>query len=242
MNRSCVILSSLICFAVLSRGAQAVASKDMPQITVSATSSVTAIPDEVMITAGVITKAATADLAASENAKIATQVTDAAIAQGVVKTDIQTVDYSLNPDLVYPPNNQVAPPKIVGYTAQNSIRITVLDVKEVGKVIDAVETAGANNVSDITFAVQNPDKLKAKALVLALQHAHLKASILAASSGMALLFPFRISESSNYTPRPIFESRMVMNAYSKTSTPISTGQLKIQATVNVVYFMKPLKH
>lgn len=242
MHRSKVILSSLVCFAVMSTTALATPPQDMPQITVSATSSVTAIPDEVMITAGVITKAATADLASSQNADIASQVTAAAVANGVVKTDIQTVDYSLTPDVVYPPNNQIAPPKIVGYTAQNSIRITILDLKDVGKVIDAVETAGANNVTDITFAVQHPDKLKAQALILAIQHAHLKASIMAASTGMALLFPFRISESSSYTPRPIFEGRVEMSAYSKASTPISAGQLKIDATVNIVYFMRPLKH
>src|SRR5260370_2679295 len=92
-------------------------------------SSVSAKPDQAKLDAGVITQAATAQDAAAQNAS---QV-DAVLAQlrAVLGSaaDIKTISYSLSPNYRYP---QGAPPVLTGYTASNTVEITMSALSLIG--------------------------------------------------------------------------------------------------------------
>ena len=108
----------------------------------------TAKPDQARLSVGVITDAATAEEAMQHNATQTTTVLDAL--KNVVATDgeVKTSNYSVSPQYKY---EQGHSPVITGYQASNTVDVTLSDLSLIGKVIDAVGHAGANNINSIAF-------------------------------------------------------------------------------------------
>ena len=58
---------------------------------------------------------------------------------GVEDRDIQTSNISLNPEYRYPENQA---PQLTGYTASNQLTIRFRDIRNSGKILDALVSAG----------------------------------------------------------------------------------------------------
>ena len=97
-------------------------------------------PDQAKIDIGVVTQAATAQAAGSQNAAQTQAVLDRLHSVLGSKADIRTISYSLNPNYQYP-HGAREKPSIHGYSASNAVEITSDDLAGIGKVIDAA-TAG----------------------------------------------------------------------------------------------------
>ena len=170
---------ALLMVVAVSAGAQTAAT---PSVQASGSSTIQGIqPDQVQLTVGVVTFAASAQVAASQNA---TQ-TNAVIAAlhnvvGAAGT-IQTIGYSLAPQ--YSGSTGNVPPSITGYTATNSLQVTTGSLNLAGPLIDAANQAGANSISGPSYSLQNSDPYTEQALTAASKQALAYAAAIAAGLG-----------------------------------------------------------
>src|SRR3954466_11830701 len=109
--------------------------------------SVTVVPDQATVTAGVHTQAATAAAALDQNSKQMNAVIAALKAAG--GTDLQTQQVSLSPQTDEKGNVQ-------SYVADDSVSANAA-IADAGKLIDAAVAAGANTVSGPSLGVSDED-------------------------------------------------------------------------------------
>src|ERR1700704_3677991 len=129
---------------------------------------ITAVPDDVTVTAGVQTQATTAADALSQNSTAMQKVVAALKQAGGGKLQTQQVS-------LYPRTNDAG--DVVGYAAQDSVSAHS-DVAGAGGLIDAAVGAGANTVDGPTLTLSNQDELYRQALQKALTGARAKAEAL----------------------------------------------------------------
>src|SRR6478672_2864255 len=105
------------------------------RLDVSATGEVTRVPDLAIISAGVVTRSATAGAAMQQAATRMQRVRAALKSAGIADRDIQTSNINLNPEYRYE-NNQ--PPVLTGYSATNQLTVRFRDLANAGKILDAL--------------------------------------------------------------------------------------------------------
>lgn len=220
-------LASLV-LALVGSTAQAQA-ENPPASTIRVTgeASVSAKPDRVEIDLGVVTRATTAQQAATENARVLTNVLAALRRALGPKASIETISYALYPNYQVPPQGD---PKITGYTATNRVRVTQDDLTNVGAVLDVATRAGANQVDRIRFTLKDDAPVKAQALRAAALEARAKANTLATSLGLQIARIHSVDEVSP-TARPLFDLAVAREAAP--TTPILPGSIETSATVTL---------
>ena len=167
-------------------------------ITVSGVGLVSAEPDVADIMIGVsVTKPAVKDARAGA-AVAMTAVIAAAKQAGVADRDIRTANLSLNPVQRYDGNA----PKLIGYEFANTVRITVRDLSKVPDVVDQAAAVGATTINGISFRIDDPTKVEAKARELAMADARARADALARLAGVAIRGVAAISEDLGGGPMP----------------------------------------
>src|SRR5690606_22425188 len=143
------------------------------------------------------------DALAANNADMA-KLIDTLKAAGIKSEDIQTSGFSVNPNYVYSDardaNGYQLPPKINGYTVTNGVTVHVRDLTILGSVLDQAVTVGANQISGITFAVEDPTELYNEARKAAFADARAKAELYAEAAEVELGALALISEQINYAP------------------------------------------
>lgn len=199
-------------------------------ISVTGTAEVRAMPDIAYVTLGVRTRNPQADRAASENAAMTTKVTQAIRQLEIAEADIETVQYTLQPVFEYPPSGR---PRLTGYEATNLVRVTVRDLAQVGGVIDAGVTAGANVVQDISFALKDESAVRATAITRAVQDGRAKAAVMARALNVRLGRLISASESVSPIVYPMLARAEAVGGQA--DTPISPQQIVVRVTVNLVY-------
>jgi hypothetical protein len=133
----------------------------------------------------------------------------------------------------YQPNQTTQ--RIVGYTVSNQVIAHVKNLKTVGPVLDTLVQSGSNNISGITFSIDDPKKVLNEARKKAVADAKAKAELYAEAAGVSLGRVVQISESSAITP-PVPMMRMaVETAAADASVPIAAGQQTVSASVSIVY-------
>lgn len=201
-------------------------------ITVTGTGTATAAPDVAFVSAGVTTQGATAKAASDANSTTMTAVIAAIKAAGIADKDIQTGNFSINP--VYSQNkNDTGGSTITAYRVDNSVNVTVGVVGDAAKVLDAAVTAGANNNVSIRFGIKDATALQEQALTAAVQQAAGKAGAIATATGVKLTGAYSVTEQSGGGPVPV-ATRALASAAAP-SVPVETGQLSVNATVQVTY-------
>ena len=135
---------------------------------------------------------------------------------------VQTVGYSVSPRY-----NNSQTPTIIGYTASNTVQVTTINLNLVGPLIDAANQAGANNVSGISFSLQDPDPVLQQALGKASKQALVHASAIAQGLGAKTGAVISAQEGARVTP--IFGDV----GATATTTPVQTGTVSVSATVTV---------
>ena len=88
--------------------------------------------------------------------------------KGVSMEDISTNTIGIYPNYDYSTDVEL----IVGYTAYNSLYVTISDVENAGAYIDAAFAAGANNLDNVTFFASDTTEAGRQALTLAVENAH----------------------------------------------------------------------
>lgn len=201
------------------------------RLTVTGEGTVTATPDEAIITIGVINESPNLSAAQKENTDKAAAVIQALISLGIPQSDIQTFVYRIEPQYNYENGQQI----FRGYRVEHQLQVTVKDISKTGQVIDQAVAAGANSVSSIQFTVSNPNAFYNQALTIAIRNAQEKAISMARALQVTLQpVPVIVQELSQpLPPRPIpFQAAMLAQS---AETPIQPGENKIMATVKVEF-------
>lgn len=201
-------------------------------ISVSGEGEVTGTPDTLTMTFGVLVTEDSVSEAVSVAAEEADAVIAALKANGVAESDIQTSNYSIWPEYDYSSQKQV----LVGYTVNNNVTAKIKNIDTAGATIDAVATAGGDNVTvnGVAFSIEDNEALITAARDAAFADAKAKAEQLASLAGVTLGDPISISESFSPSPQPIryYESA---TAADGAETPISPGEQSVIVSIAVQF-------
>jgi uncharacterized protein YggE len=191
------------------------------------------------VAVGVVSEAATAADALSQNSASMLAIQSALTGAGIDRRDLQTGGFYVQPRYSEPPPDRQGAftPEIVGYTVQNTLNVRIRDLKMVGPVLDAMVRLGANSISGPTFGVAEPRDLEDQARREAVRDALRKATLYAEAAELALGPVVRIEEGYAAGPSPAPMLAMARDA-AYDSVPIEAGELTFQAQVSVTFALE----
>ena len=230
----------LVSLAALAATATPIAAAEVqlaatgPVVEVTVTETVKADPDVANLSAGVSTLASTAVEAMRLNAEAMNSVVDRIDALGVAREDIQTTGINLNPEYVF--DQTTNSQKFVGYRAMNRVTVTLREIDQTGQVLDALVAAGANDISGITWSIDDPSAAQEQARQAAFATARTRAEGYARLAGLRGVRLLEVNESVNSGP-PIMYDAAPQAASSRAFSPVRPGQVQTGVTITVKYEM-----
>jgi uncharacterized protein YggE len=210
-------------------GEPAVASRS---ITVTGTGRAKGTPDTATLFLGARAQAETAQEALRIVNENANALLDVLAGAGVPKEDIQTSNVSLYP--TYASNGQ----RITGYSAENSVTVTVRDVTKAGLVIDAASGAVGDELTlgGISFSIDDPEPLRVDARADAVEQARAQAAQLAELSGGEVGEVLAITDGSVQMPEPlVYRTAADAAQEGAAAAPIEPGSQEVTASVTVTF-------
>jgi hypothetical protein len=204
---------------------------DGTAIAVSGTGSVEAAPDQATVSVTVTERAASADTA-SDRLATATDAVRAALADaGVAADDVETRHYHVGPRYDHRHDRDREP---TGYVATHALVVTVRDVADAGRVVDAAVAAGADRIDGVRFGLSDDrrQELRDDAVAAAMADARADAEALAASESLAVTGVHRISTGSpSYPAHASADGR----AEAGGETSFAPGPVTVTVHVTVTY-------
>jgi hypothetical protein len=199
------------------------------RLDVSATGDVTRVPDIAIISAGVVTKAPTAQAALQQTAARMEKVRAALTAAGVADRDIQTSNISLNPEYRYQENQS---PQLTGYTASNEVSVRFRNLSNAGKILDALVAQGANQINGPTLTIDNTAAALDEARGKAIAAGRARAEMYARQLGMRVVRLLAVSENGGDFSQPIMVTGTLMRAAAPRIDP---GEQKLQVNLAMTF-------
>ncbi|HEU4548470.1 MAG TPA: SIMPL domain-containing protein [Rhizomicrobium sp.] len=206
-----------------------VLAADLHTISMNGHGEVRAAPDLVTVNAGVAISGPTAAAALAANTVRMKQVFAALEKMGVPQRNIQTSQFSVAPQYSNAPGNEA--PHLTGYQVTNQLTVRLEDITGLGKALDALVTAGVNQMNGINFTIQNPGPQLERARADAMADARLRAETYARAAGVTLGPVLSISEGAE-APKPMYRM-MAMEA--RAPVPVAAGEETVSADVSVVW-------
>lgn len=201
---------------------------------VSATGSITRVPDLAVIEAGVVTQAANAAQAMQQNNAQMAKVLAALRKSGVAERDIQTATISLSPQYRYAENQ---PPVITGYQASNQVSIRFRDIAKSGAILDTLVGQGANNISGPNLTVDKPEGALDEARTDAIKKARARAELYAQAAGLKVDRILAIAENGALPAPPVPMVAMRANMAAD-KLEVVAGERELNVTVSVRFLLK----
>jgi uncharacterized protein YggE len=229
VRRSIVRLLQLAAVVAVGAGtvrAQAAAGTVPAQIVTTGTGEIRVAPDRATVFVGVQSRAPTAASAAADNSRRQRAILDTLHALGLGSDQLSTINYNVSPEMQYNPNNQ--PPKVIGYSVTNTVRADVRKLDDVARVIDAVLSNGANEISGLQFYSSKADSARRAAMAIAVANARADAEVLAKAAGGTLGALLELSTSGFVRPMQDVAGGIAM---ARAATPIEPGQQSVTAMV-----------
>lgn len=202
----------------------------IPQIAVTGRGEIKVSPDRATIQVSVQTRAVTAAAAAAENATKQQAVLSALRALGLGNDQLSTINYNVYPEQRYEPNKE---PVIVAYNVTNTILVDVRKLDQVGPVIDAALSHGANMIASLQFYASNTEAARRSAIATAIEKARADAEVAAraARGSLGTLLEISIGAYSPQPPRPMAMIRGAAMAQAA-DTPINPGEETLSVEVS----------
>jgi uncharacterized protein YggE len=213
------------------------AAAGIPTVSVSGHGDVNVPPDTASVNIGVDIIAQTLDEAQDQATAQATAVIEALAAAGIAREDIQTEYYSVNILRDYSENAD--PTLITGFEIINQLRVTVRDTDQLGELLDAAVSAGANSIYGVTFYVEDQTAAASEARVEAVANAREKAEELAAAAGMSLGPVVAISEGVSPMISPVYPmARGGGMAAAESAVPVEPGSTTVAVDVTMTFELR----
>jgi uncharacterized protein YggE len=204
--------------------------KPFPTIQVTGVGSVKGEPDAASFRIGVTTSASSARRSQKENTDEMNKVIGQLKKSGIDKKDIKTTRYNINPEYEY--KNRVRTFK--GYKTVHVLSVTLHKIEKLGEILDAVVSAGSNDVSGIRFFIEEPAGLENQARAQAVLKAREKAKVLAEAAGVKVGKLISIQETLDRRG-PIVPMAMAAGDAQSGVTQIEKGEMEIIARVHMRY-------
>ncbi|WP_111558642.1 SIMPL domain-containing protein [Paracoccus sediminilitoris] len=187
-------------------------------------------PDMATVQLGVTTQGDSAKTAMDQNSDQQAAVIKALTDAGIDQAQIQTSGLNLNPMIEY---GEDRAPTVTGYQASNMVSVRVTDLARLGEVLDAIVSAGANEINGIVFAREDGADAQDDARKQAVADARRKAEVLAEAAGLTLgpVLTIRDNQNSGGGPRPM----MRMEAAMADSVPVQAGEMEMSSQVDIEY-------
>ncbi len=214
--------------AALLIASPAIAEDRDGRIIMTGTASVSATPDQAIVSAGVMTTAKSARAALSENTKLMNQVFAALKDLNIEDRNITTSRFNISPHWEHGPNGS----QQNGYQVSNQVTVRLDDVTAVGAALDTLVRAGANQAGGVQFLVKKRDELLDTARTEAVGKAKDRATLYAEAAGVKLGKIVEITEGrSHRRPQPVFAGR----AASLEAAPIAAGEQDLSVSVTITW-------
>jgi len=196
---------------------------------------VTAIPDIVTLSVGVESQETSVAVAQSRAAEAMFGIMTALTDNGIAEKDIQTQHFSIRRVTRWDREKEVE--VVTGYRVTNTVTAKIRDIDKAGSIIDAVALAGGDltRINNIGFSIDDPSDYYKEARELAMADAKDKATRLAELADVTLDKPIFITESSQAPPITRDVMAMAEAPVPAPMTPISSGEMEIRLSVQVVY-------
>ncbi len=208
----------------------------IPQIIVTGRGEVKVSPDRATIQISVQTRAPTAAAAAAENANKQQAVLTALRVLDLGNDQLSTINYNVYPEQRY---EQGKEPVIVAYNVTNTILAEVRKLTQVGPVIDAALSHGANMITSLQFYASNTEAARRAAITTAIEKARAdaEAAAKAARGTLGTLLELNVSAYSPPPPRPMMMA--VRKEVAQADTPINPGEETLAVEVSTRWRFLP---
>jgi len=206
-------------------------------ITVSDSAEVYAKPDLALVVLSVVTEAKTVAQAMSQNTSKMNAIIDSAKEIGVNEKDLKTISFNIYPryeynrlSSIYPSGKRV----LVGYEVSQSLQVKIRDLDEIGQILEEAADAGANQIGNLQFMIDDQDELKAQVREEAIKKARARAEKIASELGVDLVRVVGFNENAQ-TVR-FYEQTLKSEAMGGGAAPqIETGENKIETIVSIIF-------
>lgn len=215
-------------------------------ITVTGEGEAFAKPDVAEFTFSIIEEAksvAEANNAVAEKEKLALA---ALKEKGIEEDDIKTISYNVRPRYEYRPNQDMLVTSsrgnqrvLVGYEVRETLRVTSSDTENAGQLISSLGEIGVQNLSGLTFTVEDEDTIISEARGKAIEDAKAKAEELADQLGVKLVRIVSFGENRGYYPSlaSSFKGEFGLGGAADESVvpTVPTGENQFTQTISITY-------
>jgi uncharacterized protein YggE len=228
---SIITVSAVAGVVALAIPANSAETTNTRYITVTGVGTISVIPDAVRFNATVSSLASTNVAALSSASKSAAAVRAALKEKGIALKDIRSANISVYPEYNW---TQEAGTKITGYRASQSFDVLIRKASDAGTIIEAVVTAGGDNVQlgGVIPTTLNPAIATEEARAAAVANAKSKASSYAKLLGTSIGKVLSLEEQSS----PIYSSPFPMakaGAAADQAVEIDLGEQDVTVTITV---------
>jgi uncharacterized protein YggE len=216
-----------------------VPDRNFRTITVNGTGIALGSPDIATADISVVTRNEDVQPASDENTRLMAAVLAALQGLGVEDKDLRTSNYSIAIEQPVGPDGTLSETR--EYVIANTVTVTFRDLSIVGEALQAAIAAGANQVSNIVFNVEDTSVLGAEARASAMADARSRADQLAEAAGVEIDVPHTINESYSFIPLPYARELAFAesaDAAQVAPVPVQTGQITVQVDVTVTYLIR----
>jgi len=213
---------------------------EKPTLTVTGNGQLALAPDAAFVTLGMETAGKSLAEAQKMNHAVMQKVSERLKELQIDKERIQTSSFTVSPQYRPPPKRPAdappAPPEIIGYMVSNNVTVEVRNLEKVSAVIEESLAAGANHFHGLHWALRDEQQAKLGALKQAAAKAREKAAALSEALKVKLVRLFSATEESRVVhPTPRMSRSMMATDGGGGEPPIFSGEIKVEATVTLVY-------
>ncbi len=207
-------------------------------ISVEGRGEVTAVPDIAEVSFGVQTdRLGTAEKAMAQLSDKMNAVVAAVKAAGIEEKDITTQNLSLYPSYDWKEGVRIDQ----GFEANQSLQVKVRDLSNIGAILAAATSAGANQAGGVSFTIDDPEMLQAQAREKAITDAEAKAQVLARQLKKRIVKMKGYSEGGGGVPPIVFAEKAMLRADGVDAAmpaPVPAGEQEVVVTVSLMYEVK----
>lgn len=215
---------------------------ETPTLTISETGTVTHATDTAFVTFGLDSPSKLLAEAQRRNSAVMSKIMDRLRDLQIDKELIQTSSFTVSPQYRPPPKRaadaQPTAPEIVGYIVSNMVTVEIHALDRVGTIIEEVLKAGANSFHGLHWGLRDEQPVHLSALKQAAAKAREKAAVLSEALHVKLVRVVSVNEGGHVIRPAAPMVRMAMEA-STGEAPISPGEMKVEASVTLVYEIAP---
>lgn len=202
--------------------------------TVQGEGKVSATPNIASTEVGITTQNANAATAQDENNKKMGALVAAMKKLGIADSDLKSTNYTVYPQYDYVNGRQ----EMRGYTVSQSLQVKVRDLAKVSDVLKTAADSGSNQVSGLSFTVDDPANLRREARDKAMAEARKNAEQIAERLGVKVgrITSYYENPVGNPTPMPYYaKDSMGMGGGGVAAPSIEPGSNEIIMSVSVTY-------